>query len=218
MHTLRVSQPRPQVRPFVRTFAQCHIEPHDPGTLQAIPVQLEQLLTFELGTRPEIHYHSGRARALEKFSTGGAQTQLSADIRLPAGADTFGIFFQPAGLSQLFAVPIWELTDWFGNADSVLGRCIRELWNRLGETPLFEKRVTLAEEFLLVNLGNRFGYHDQMHMIASDWPNSTNHWVIGENPPPASSRESETREPTTQMCLWSVAQESFGNEIPCRTE
>jgi AraC-like DNA-binding protein len=117
--------------------------------VEAIPVELEQLLTFELGTRPEVRHVDGRVQRLDRSSAGGAQTRLAAQIQLPGRTETFGIFFQPSGFSQLFAVPIYELTDWFGDAAAVLGPVIPALWNRLGESSSFEERVGIAEEFLL---------------------------------------------------------------------
>ena len=102
MHTLRVRRPRPELRPYVRTFAQRHIDSADPLVVEAVPAQLEQLMTFELGIRPEIWHRDGRVQVCDVVSTAGAQSRFAAHMHLFGGVETFGIFFQPTAFRMLF--------------------------------------------------------------------------------------------------------------------
>lgn len=61
---------------------------------------------------------------------GGAQTSFPGYMDIYPGVESFAIFFQPAGWSQLFATPMREIT----NCVSVTGSPIRLLWNRFGES------------------------------------------------------------------------------------
>lgn len=79
----------------------------------------------------------------------GARTRFAARLRLQEGTDSFGIFFGPSDFSQLFGIPMGELTNRLGNAAAIGVKDIRILWNRLAEIPSFEDRVRIAEEFLL---------------------------------------------------------------------
>ena len=70
-------------------------------------------------------------------------------MELRPGVESFAIFFQPSGWSQLFESPISEITNRIYDAREVMGRCVRDLWNRLGELSSFESRIAAAEEFLV---------------------------------------------------------------------
>jgi AraC-like DNA-binding protein len=146
MTTLRSAQPSSELRPYVRAYAQRVVGASEPNLVEAVPAQLEQILNFELGTMPGIFHRDGRLT--DVALVGGAQTAFSGSLELRPGVESFAIFFQPAGWSQLFKVPICEITNQFYDATAVMGPSIRGLWNCLGEHPSFEQRVIVAEAFL----------------------------------------------------------------------
>jgi AraC-like DNA-binding protein len=111
--------------------------------------QLEQHLTFDFGTPVEAWYPDGRNQVVDSTSAAGAQTRFACHLHLRAGVESFGVFFVPTGFSRLFGIPICELTNRLGDAAAIAGRSVRTLWNRLGESPSFEDRVLIAEEFLM---------------------------------------------------------------------
>jgi hypothetical protein len=61
---------------------------------------------------------------------GDAETPFPGYMDIYPGVESFTIFFQPAGWSQLFPTPMREIT----NCVSVTGSPIRLLWNRFGES------------------------------------------------------------------------------------
>ena len=146
MPTLRSAQPSPELRPYVRAYAQRKFEPTDLFVVEPVPAQLEQVLNFELGTLPGVRHREYEISATAWI--GGAQTSFPGYMDLYPGVESFAVFFQPAGWSQLFAIPMREVTNRLHDATSVMGPCLRSLWNRLGESPSFEHRVTIVEEFL----------------------------------------------------------------------
>jgi AraC-like DNA-binding protein len=146
MTTLRSAQPSPELRPYVRAYAQRVVEASEPDLVEAVPAQLEQILDFELGTMPGIFHRDGRLTNVALI--GGAQTAFSGHLDLRPGVESFAIFFQPAGWSLLFNVPICEITNRFVDAEAVAGPSMRGLWNCLGEHPSFEQRVSVVEAFL----------------------------------------------------------------------
>jgi hypothetical protein len=60
MHMLKVRRPRPELRPYVRTFAQRNISSTSPVVVEPTTAQLEQHLTFDFGTPVEVWYPDGR--------------------------------------------------------------------------------------------------------------------------------------------------------------
>jgi AraC-like DNA-binding protein len=150
MPTLRSAQPSPELCPYVRAYAQRKFDPNDLFVVEAVPAQLEQVLNFELGTMPGVHHRDHEISAVTWI--GGAQTSFPGYMDLYPGTESFAIFFQPAGWSQLFAIPMREITNRIHDANLVMGACIRVLWNRLGESSSFEDRVAIVEQFLQARL------------------------------------------------------------------
>jgi AraC-like DNA-binding protein len=146
MPTLKSAQPSPELRPYVRAYAQRKFERTDLFVVEPVPAQLEQVLNFELGTLPGVRHREYEISATAWI--GGAQTSFPGYMDLYPGIESFAIFFQPAGWSQLFTIPMREITNRILDATSVIGPCMGALWNRLGESPSFEHRVVIAEEFL----------------------------------------------------------------------
>lgn len=147
MPILRSAQPCAQLRPYVRAYAYRRFEVTDLVVVEPVPAQLEQVLNFELGILPGVWHRNDKVSS--EIWIGGAQTSFPGYMHLHPGVESFAIFFQPAGCSQLLAVPMCQFTNRIHDATSVLGHRMRALWNRLGECSSFERRVAITEEFLL---------------------------------------------------------------------
>ncbi len=66
MHTLRVRLPRPELRPYVRTFVQRNIGSTSSMVVEPKTAQLEQILAFDFGTPVEVCYPDGRRQVLDR--------------------------------------------------------------------------------------------------------------------------------------------------------
>lgn len=149
MLTLKVRRPRAELRPYVRTFVQRQIGLGSPVMIEPTTAQLEQIFAFDFGTPAELWWPDGRVQVVDTTSVAGAQTRFACHMHLRGGIESFGIFFSPTAFVRLFGIPSCELTNSHGDAEGMVGRSIRALWNRLGETSSFEDRVLIAEEFLM---------------------------------------------------------------------
>ena len=154
MQGLKSCGPCQELRPYVRAYAQRWTDVSDAALLQPLTAQAEQVVHFEFGKPAEISYLDGTQYVSSVHEVIGAYTRephraLAYQLKLYGGTESFAIFFQPAGFSQLFAVPMHELTNRNYDATSVAGHGIRILWNKLGENPGFENRVRIVEQFLL---------------------------------------------------------------------
>ncbi len=164
MPTLRSAQPSPELRPYVRAYAQRQFDATEVFVVEAVPAQLEQVLDCELGTMPGVRHRECEISAVTWI--GGAQTSFPGYMDLHPGTESFGVFFPPAGWSQRFAIPQPAVTNSIHDATFVMGPCMRALWNRLGESSSFEDRVVIVEEFLQKRLASA-GALDRMAAAAT---------------------------------------------------
>jgi len=85
MHTLRVRQARPELRPFVRTFVQRNIGSTCQMVVEPTTAQLEQILAFDFGTPVEAWYPDGQLQVIDPASAAGAQTRFACHMHLRGG-------------------------------------------------------------------------------------------------------------------------------------
>jgi hypothetical protein len=139
----------------VRAYAQRWTDAGDAALFQPLTAMAEQVVLFEFGKPVEVSYSDGSQYVSSCHEIIGAATRsephraIAHQLKVHGGTESFAIFFQPAGFSQLFAVPMYELTNRAYDATLVAGYGIRALWNKLGENPAFEHRVRIVEQFLL---------------------------------------------------------------------
>jgi AraC-like DNA-binding protein len=147
MRTVLSARPSPQLRPYVRAFAQRSVTGLLPEE-QTMPAYLETVLQFDLGEPPTVRA-SGRGWETARFrSVVGPQTRGGNTLRFAGNVDSFAIFLQPSALWSLFRVPTSLVMDTYYDTDDVLGRPVAELWDILMETPSFPERVKAAEMLL----------------------------------------------------------------------
>lgn len=150
-----------ELRPFVRAYAQRIVDSTGPPLINCVPAQLEQVMNFELGVLPGIRHREHTVS--DVVWIGGAQTAFAGLMELHPGVHSFAIFFQPAGWSTLFDVPVSEITNRIVDAAAFHGPELRVLWNQLGEASCFEARIRITEAFLL----NRISHFNQKKPISS---------------------------------------------------
>lgn len=147
MQIVMSSLPRPELRPYVRAYAQRVCRSTDPIVVVPVPAQLEQILNFEFGVPAGLHHRIHQIS--DVVWMGGSQTTFPGHMDLLPGGDAFAVFFQPNGLSLLFKVPVSRMINCLVDGTALGGSTMRALWNRLGEVSAFESRVSIVEEFLL---------------------------------------------------------------------
>ena len=147
MEVVLSREPRPELRPFVRAYAQRIVDSIGPTLTISVPAQLEQVLNFELGTLPGI-FHRHRTVS-DVVWIGGAQTSFAGLMEMRSGVQSFAIFFEPAGWSTLVDVPVSEITNRIADATVFRGAEMRSMWNQLGEASSFEDRIRATDAFLL---------------------------------------------------------------------
>ena len=147
MEVVLSHESQPELRPFVRAYAQRIVDSTGPVSVNHVPAQLEQVLNFELGTLPGIRHREHTVS--DVVWIGGAQTVFAGTMELHPGVHSFAVFFQPAGWSALFEIPVLEVTNRIVDAAAFHGQEMRALWNQLGEASSFEARIRITDAFLL---------------------------------------------------------------------
>jgi AraC-like DNA-binding protein len=149
MHTVKVCRPSAHLRQYVRTFVQREITASSATIISPTTAQLEQILAFDFGVRVKACFGDGTIVPVDRASLGGAHTRFACDLELCGGVESFGIFFRPTGILELFGIPMYELFNHLSDATAIIGPEVQSLWNQLAEQPTFEARVRIAEEFLM---------------------------------------------------------------------
>lgn len=149
MHAIRLIRPAPQLRDYVRYYAERKAQLHDAVVVHPAPARAASVLEFIFGDpikvvdiEQSLEMESPRAVVV------GMQTHCRIQLHLQGTLDCFVILFQPTGLNHLFSIPMHELTDRSYEAQLVLGPLVSHLKQRLGECTIFEERVRIADEFL----------------------------------------------------------------------
>ncbi len=106
-----------------------------------VPARLEQILEFQFKDCFDIRFDNGLCMTTPRIAVIGPQTRLRASVTYCGAIESFAVFFHPAGFSQIFGVPMRELVNAGNDAVPILGRRIRRVWNELGQTNDFERRV-----------------------------------------------------------------------------
>jgi hypothetical protein len=138
----------PHLKEYVRGYAQRHIIWSGPELIQPAPASLEPVLTFDFLDVPIIDYVDGTSCSSDRISLVGPNTHRRANVRFASTMESFGIFFQPFGLWQLFVIPNRECTNKAYAAVDVLGRHMQSLWDQLATATSFGDRVVVVEQFL----------------------------------------------------------------------
>jgi AraC-like DNA-binding protein len=149
MHKCLSALPCRELRPYVRAFAQREVSSSTPDIVQPVPANLESTLELDFGNSPIVEYVNGLSEVGFPTSIVGPHTYRRAWIRLRGPIQSFGVFFQPLGLWQLFQIPISLLVNKAYRAEFVLGNEVLALWQRMAECASFEERVHRVEEYLL---------------------------------------------------------------------
>ncbi|HEY1462726.1 MAG TPA: helix-turn-helix domain-containing protein [Terriglobales bacterium] len=115
--------------------------------LRPIYARTQQILEFYLLDRYQVRTPEGTWTAPEVLLA-GPSTKVKGDLIYPRLIRTFTIHFHPAGLHALFRIPIYPLADKALPGESVLGREVSHLFNRLQNAVADEELAEAADEFL----------------------------------------------------------------------
>jgi AraC-like DNA-binding protein len=175
VHSLLSAPASPHLREYVRAYAQRHVALTASAIVQPVPATLENVIEFDFLGLPIVDYADDKSHDSYTIAMIGASTFRRANLRFNCAIDSFGIFFRPFGLWQLFGIPTKELVNKAFAADDVLGKQVRELWQLLAEGKSFDCRVNTAERFLssaLARASDRTRIMDTAHYIIHSEPSS----------------------------------------------
>jgi AraC-like DNA-binding protein len=148
MRTIQTATPRPELKEFVRSYAQREIESDGPGFEQANIASLEHILSFDFRDQT-LMVSDGRRILLPKINVVGSQTLPSGCAHFSGRYFAFGIFLNPLASWQLFRIPPGELANRNIDGVDLFGKGMQHLWLALAESKTFAARVRVAEEYLL---------------------------------------------------------------------
>lgn len=140
--------PAEALRPFIQFYTQAEVCLRDPLVIHPIPARASPMIEFVFGDLFKVRYRESRAEVdTPATALVGMLTRPHATLLHQGTFQSFLIMFQVNGLTELFGVPSSEVTNHTYDADAVLGKPIRELEQRLGNSETFQERVSVANYF-----------------------------------------------------------------------
>ena len=153
MYPIQLQIPMPALRPFIQFYAQADVSLRDPLVIRPIPARASPMIEFVFGDRFKFRYCGSQDEVTTPAAAlVGMLTRPHATLLHQGTFQSFVIMFQVNGLTLLFGVPSCEVTNRTYDADSVLGKPISELEQRLGNCETFQERVCIANHFLIDRL------------------------------------------------------------------
>ena len=149
MRTIQTATPRPELREFVRVYAQREITCEGAGFAQANTAVLEQVLAFELKDRMVLDFPDGRSKPCPGINAWGSLTYPFGGSRFSGHILGFAIFLRPFASWQLFRIPPCAIANIHCDGADLLGRGMQDLWSMLAESATFAERVQVIEKYLL---------------------------------------------------------------------
>ena len=141
------------LRPFIQFYIQVQRSRRDPLLTLPIPARASPMIEFVFGDRFKFRYWgSPDEETVPAASLVGMLTRPHATLLHQGAFQSFIIMFQAHGLTDLFGVPLSEITNHTYDADAVLGKPVRELEQRLGNSETFQQRGSIANHFFAERL------------------------------------------------------------------
>jgi AraC-like DNA-binding protein len=141
------------LRPFIQFYIQVKRSRRDPLVTLPIPARASPMIEFVFGDRFKFRYWgSSDEESVPASSLVGMLTRPHVTLLHQGTFQSFIIMFQTHGLTDLFGIPLIEVTNHTYDADAVLGKAIRELEQRLGNCETFQQRRSVANHFFAERL------------------------------------------------------------------
>src|SRR6202020_2534294 len=141
MRTIQTATPRPELKEFVRSYAQREIECDGVGFEQSNITTLEHILSFDFCDQTLMEFSDGQSILLPRINVVGTQTLPSGCARFSGSFFAFGIFLKPLASWQFFRIPPGDLTNKNIDGTDILGKGMQFLWLALAESKAFAERV-----------------------------------------------------------------------------
>ena len=153
MFPIHFQLPTIALRPFIQFYTQAEVSLRDPLVIRPIPARASPMIEFIFGDRFKVRYGESRDELITPaVALVGMLTRPHATLLHQGTFHSFLIMFQVHGLTDLFGVPSSEIANRTYDADSVLGKPLRELEQRLGNSETFQERVSVTDHFLAEQL------------------------------------------------------------------
>jgi hypothetical protein len=118
-----------------------------------IPARASPCIEFVFGDRFNVRYRESQDEVTTPATAlVGMLTRPHATLLHQGTFQSFVIMFQVNGITDLFGIPLDEVTNHTYDADAVVGQPIRELEQRLGNHETFQQRVSVANQFFVERL------------------------------------------------------------------
>lgn len=152
MQLLLDTRPLLALQPFVRTFAQRNYSLTSTLVEPVLPC-VEPILCFLFSEGLSVCFPDGTILHPPRVAIVGPNLCAGIKLSMSNELDLFAVFFQPAGFSDLFGVPISVSLNSYHDVTCLIAG-ISLLWEQLSEACSFATRVTIVEAYLLSRISH----------------------------------------------------------------
>jgi AraC-like DNA-binding protein len=144
------ASPAVELRDCARCFEQRKASIATAAVVYPLAARPELFLEFYLRQRYLVRaYQSGVDDLAPRSVVVGPCTYRRVELVLRGHFDVFTIQFRASGFHRLFRMPMAEFVDRAYDARSVIGPCVSDIEQKLGDATSFEERVRIANDFLI---------------------------------------------------------------------
>jgi AraC-like DNA-binding protein len=148
MHSINFGEPSDSTRRFVRFYAHRQSNLGSSVLTHPIPARSGQILDFEFGDDILIRNPvDGSGRKAQRAGLIGVQSYRRVELLIHGQVESFTVFLQPLALNFMFGLPADGIANADHHASDVLGVCMSELYEALGNCCSFQHRILAAEKF-----------------------------------------------------------------------
>lgn len=150
MHISRSSKASNVAAQFVQIYLQREAHLGAATLIHPVPARAAHMLTFQFGGPVGVRLcGTDITRTAEPAAFIGPQTHQRCQLVIRGNVETFVIVFRPSAIHRLFGLPAVETINRDHAAHAVLGSGISELREMLGNAHNFQKRVQIADQFII---------------------------------------------------------------------
>ncbi len=152
MLTTSLIPPHPALNDYVYNYTWCNSGSANINLNIPCFANHETSLCFFLTDTPTLIKNSKTKKAItntDKISLFGLLTDYKGMMRFQGNCNEFIIEFKPNGFNKMFCIPANKICDNIFSASEVIGKCVKQFYEKLLYAASIREMVSLADKFLM---------------------------------------------------------------------
>jgi len=150
---VETTRPHPLLTGYVRAFVQRDFQMRGMEVVEPVVARLGMMLEFQFRDPYWIpSFSDDSENPCSPITVIGPISRRRVRLIVRGNVSALAVIFEPSGFYQLFSVPAAPLAERGHEGHAVLGTGVSKLYERLGNSASFSRRVSLLNDFFLERL------------------------------------------------------------------